>query len=70
MPQFVTSKNLLQSTLPLVVGAVSRPETLASLGGMPALADECDLVELRLDSLGLAAADIHAHAAGLPVRCP
>jgi 3-dehydroquinate dehydratase-1 len=67
MPQFVTSKNLLQSTLPLVVGAVSRPETLASLGGMPALADECDLVELRLDSLGLAAADVHAHAAGLPV---
>lgn len=67
MPQFVSSKNLLQSVHPLVVGAVSRSETLAQLGNMAALADECDLLELRLDSLGLPAAELHTHARALPL---
>jgi 3-dehydroquinate dehydratase-1 len=67
MAQFVSSKNLLQSTHPLVVGAVSRAETLAGLGTKEGLADECDLFELRLDSLGLPAAEIHAHARSLPL---
>lgn len=67
MAQFVSSKNLLQTDRPLVVGAVSRPETLASLAAAGGLAAECDLVELRLDSLGLPAAEVHAHAGSLGV---
>src|SRR5436190_8695577 len=67
MPQFVSSKNLLQSAHPLVVGAVSRSETLAQLGTIEGLADACDLLELRLDSLELPAAEIHAHARSLPL---
>jgi 3-dehydroquinate dehydratase-1 len=67
MGQFVSTKNLLQSTHPLVVGAVSRRETLAGLSSIPALAEECDLVELRLDSLGMTPAEVHTHVQSLPV---
>src|SRR4051812_26973187 len=67
MGQFVSSKNLLQSHSPLVVGAVSRAETLASLSNMPSLADECDVVELRLDSLQIAVPEIHGYLRSVPV---
>lgn len=65
MAQLVSSKNLLHSTHPLVVGAVSRPETLGSLAGMADLPGECDVLELRLDSLALPSPDVHAQAASL-----
>ena len=67
MPQLDTSKSLLHYGHSLVVGAVSQPATLAGLASMPALAEECDVLELRLDSLGLSAAEVHAQAAALPV---
>ena len=67
MPQIDSTKNLLHGTQPLVVGAVSLGGTLASLSGLEALEQECDFVELRLDSLALPSADVHALAAKLPV---
>jgi 3-dehydroquinate dehydratase I len=67
MGQFVSSKNLLQSNHPLVVGAVSRRETLHTLSGVPAPVDECDVIELRLDSLGMAAPEVHEHVKSLAV---
>src|SRR6187402_1045847 len=67
MGQFVSSKNLLQSNHPLVVGAVSRSETLQTLSAMPGLQDECDVIELRLDSLGLAAPEVHEHVKSVAV---
>lgn len=65
MAQYVSSKNLLHSTEPLVVGVVSTPGTLLGLSEITALAPECDVLELRLDSLGLSAAEVHAQAAKL-----
>jgi 3-dehydroquinate dehydratase-1 len=67
MGQFVSSKNLLQSNHPLVVGAVSRSETLQTLSAMPGLQDECDVIELRLDSLGLAAPEVHEYVKSVAV---
>lgn len=69
MAQLVSSKNLLHSHHPLVVGAVSLPETLKGLATLPDLAGECDVLELRLDSLALPAPEVHAQAAslGLPL---
>src|SRR5262245_23208083 len=67
MPQLASSKNLLLSTHPLVVGAVSQAETLGALAGMPDLPGECDLVELRLDTIGLDSAEVHERAKNLPV---
>lgn len=54
MPQLDSSKNLLHSPHPLVVGAVSTAETLEAVASNPALAEGCDLLELRLDSIDLA----------------
>jgi 3-dehydroquinate dehydratase-1 len=62
MAQHLSSKNLLYSREPLVVGAVSQAATLSALGDMTGLADECDVVELRLDTLGLSPAEVHEHA--------
>lgn len=54
MPQLDSSKNLLHSSQPLVVGAVSSASTLEALASDPSLAEGCDLLELRLDSIDLA----------------
>lgn len=54
MPQLDSSKNLLHSSQPLVVGAVSSAATLEALASDPTLAEGCDLLELRLDSIDLA----------------
>jgi len=56
MAQHLSSKNLLMSHQPLVVGVLPGTAALGefiSLGGAEQR-DECDLVELRLDLLGLA----------------
>src|SRR5688572_2363459 len=69
MAQHVSTKNLLYSHEPLVVGAVSQAATLSALGEMKGLAEECDVVELRLDSLGLSPAEVHEHAKRQSLPC-
>src|SRR4051794_8718942 len=70
MGQFVSSKNLLQSHSPLVVGAVSRAGTLASLSNMPSLSDEWEVAELRLDFLQMAGLEIHGILRSVAVPIP
>lgn len=65
MAQYVSSKNLLHSHSPLVVGAVSLPETLAGIAAGAGLDAECDVVELRLDSLALSAREVHERATAI-----
>lgn len=67
MAQLVSTKNLLHRTDPLVVGAVSRAETLEGLSQTTLLAEECDVLELRLDSIALPPDELHAHASHLPL---
>ncbi len=67
MAQMESTKNLLRSVEPLVVGAVSQPGTLSGLEGLEALAEECDLIELRLDSLALPSPEVHALVTNLPL---
>ena len=54
MAQLLSSKNLLHSSQPLVVGAISSAATLEAVAANPSLAEGCDLLELRLDSIDLA----------------
>ena len=62
MPQLLSSKNLLHSHEPLVVGALSTAEQLRE----PApTAEDCDVIELRLDSIALPPEESHALAAQL-----
>ncbi len=67
MPQLLSSKNLLHSPQPLVVGAVSSAATLRRLAEEPGLAAGCDALELRLDSLALPPEESRALAAKLAV---
>lgn len=53
MVQLVSSKSLFHSSEPLVVGAVSSAEMLRALAANPLLAAGCDILELRLDAIGL-----------------
>ncbi len=53
MGQLLSSKNLLHSPEPLVVGAVSSAATLERIAADPSLVAGCDVLELRLDSLAL-----------------
>ncbi|MEY4484691.1 MAG: hypothetical protein RL693_2143 [Verrucomicrobiota bacterium] len=62
MPQLATSKSLLHSSAPLVVGAVSTPQMLEGISQISFSRDECDIVELRLDSIGLPHDELHSHA--------
>jgi 3-dehydroquinate dehydratase-1 len=70
MAQLLTSSHLLVSARPLTVG-VPDAATLALWGRMSAAEREaaCDLIELRLDTLKLAEADLRAGLTGntLPV---
>jgi 3-dehydroquinate dehydratase-1 len=71
MAQLLTSSHLLVSARPLTVGVVPDAATLALWGRMSAAEREaaCDLIELRLDTLKLAEADLRAGLTGntLPV---
>lgn len=66
MAQLLTSSNLLLSARPLTVGVIPDTATLALWGRMSAAEREaaCDLIELRLDTLQLAEADLRAALAG------
>ncbi|MBK8090527.1 MAG: type I 3-dehydroquinate dehydratase [Verrucomicrobiaceae bacterium] len=66
MPQLLSSKNLLLSSRPLAVGVVADQDALERLMEMPVSDRDslCDVVELRLDLLGLSAADLRARLAG------
>ncbi len=56
MPQLVSSKNLLLSAEPVVVGVVNTQALLETLSQDAAsLAGSCDAIELRLDTIGLPA---------------
>ncbi|CAN5770925.1 type I 3-dehydroquinate dehydratase [soil metagenome] len=65
MPQLATSKSLLHSSAPLVVGAVSSPQMLEGISQISLPDEECDIVELRLDSIGLPPDELHSHASHL-----
>lgn len=66
MPQHLSSKNLLLSSSPLVVGVVSDVAALEHFQAMdPAVRETtCDVIELRLDTLKLAPEDLRARLAG------
>ena len=69
MPQLVSSKNLLHSSRPLAVGVISDSVILRDFASR-AEADQasiCDLVELRLDLLGMSAGEVRQAAAALRV---
>lgn len=65
MAQLLSSKNVLLSSRPLAVGVISQADLLRQLPSD--LAGMCDLVELRLDLLGLPASEIRAAVANCPV---
>jgi 3-dehydroquinate dehydratase-1 len=71
MAQLVSSKNLLMSSRPLVVGVISDAEVMHDFVSQSAEMQQttCDVVELRLDLIGLPAAELRAAASGvvLPV---
>jgi 3-dehydroquinate dehydratase I len=69
MPQLLSSKNLLLSPQPLVVGAVSTASVLEGLSQISLTAAECDILELRLDSIQLPLEELHEHAAKLTLPC-
>lgn len=65
MPQLATSKSLLHGNNPLVVGAVSSSQMLEGISQISLTTDECDIIELRLDSITLPHDELHSHAAHL-----
>lgn len=67
MPQLLSSKNLLLSSRPLVVGVVPDLAALEHLQDMDAATREqtCDVVELRLDTLNLPADELRQRVAGI-----
>lgn len=65
MAQLVFSGNLLASPTPLVVGVISTAEILRASAAAPPADTDCDLVELRLDSLQLPAAEVRELATAL-----
>lgn len=62
MPQLLSSSNLLLSSRPLAVGVIPDPATLQLWQAMPAAQRQaaCDVIELRLDTLKLPAAEVRA----------
>ncbi|HSJ03758.1 MAG: type I 3-dehydroquinate dehydratase [Verrucomicrobium sp.] len=67
MAQLVSSKNLFSGDRPLVVGAISSSNMLEGVSQISLISDECDILELRLDSILLPVAELHAHASHLPL---
>ena len=66
MPQVFSSKNVLLSPHPLVIGAVSSADTLEGISQISLDAAECDILELRLDMIDLPIEELKTHAAQLP----
>ena len=58
MALHIFNTDLLHSTRPLVVGAVSTEATLRQLAEKPLTTDDCDLLELRLDLIALPAEEV------------
>ncbi len=67
MPQLLSSKSLLHRKDPLIVGAVSSAATLEGLSQVTLAVDECDVLELRLDSIDLPLEELTRHASHLPL---
>lgn len=67
MPQLFSSKNLLHSTQPLVIGAVSSAATLEGISQVTLTSEECDVLELRLDMIDLPLEELQNHASHLPL---
>ncbi|TLD72783.1 type I 3-dehydroquinate dehydratase [Phragmitibacter flavus] len=67
MPQLVSSKNLLFSNQPLVVGVINTRQLLEEFAKTADPHKSCDLLELRLDTLNLAPEELRPLAARLPL---
>lgn len=67
MAQLLSSKNLLLSKQPLVVGVINKPELLAEFPSVSNPDQICDVLELRLDSLQLSPDELRPLAAKLPL---
>ncbi len=67
MAQYFSRNNQLSANNPLVVGAVSTSATLEGLSQVTLPSDECDVLELRLDSIDLPLAELVKHASHLPL---
>ena len=65
MAQLVSSKNLLKQASALVVGAISSAAILEEVSQAGLTSGDCDLLELRLDSIDLPIAEVHALASRL-----
>jgi len=65
MPQLFSSKNVLHSTQPLVVGAVSSAATLEGISQVTLTPEDCDILELRLDMIDLPLEELVLHASHL-----
>lgn len=63
MAQVVSSRNLLASTTPLVVGVLASAPALDTFSQSASQTDDCDLCELRLDLIELSESDLRALAA-------
>lgn len=66
MPQLLSTRNVLMSPRPLVVGVIPDAATLSLWAQMDAAQRErtCDVIELRLDTLKLPPADLRQALAG------
>lgn len=62
MAQLVSSKNLLKQASALVVGAISSAAILEDVSQAGLTSADCDLLELRLDSIDLPIEEVHAMA--------
>lgn len=67
MPQLLSSKNLLLSNQPLVVGVINTSELLNHFPDQPDPHLICDVLELRLDTINLSANELRPLAAKLPL---
>jgi len=67
MAQHLSSKNLLLSDHPLVVGVINTLELLQTFAEQPHPQSYCDVLELRLDTLNLPGEELRAHASKLPL---
>jgi len=67
MPQLLSSRNLLLSSRPLVVGVVAEAAALDSFVSLTPIARSvcCDAVELRLDTLRIDTSDLLQRLAGI-----
>jgi 3-dehydroquinate dehydratase-1 len=67
MPQLLSSKNLLLSDRPLVVGVINTPQLLEDFIRHPNPRAVCDVLELRLDTLHLTPHELQPLASQLPL---